>query len=247
MPRFGIVTLSYNKPKYIADTIRSVLNQTFTDFLYVVVDNSTIKKDQVMPIIRSFSDPRMIVIEESMDPARRQTVPINHVLSRKYSLFLKDKGCEYLKFLSDDDIIYENCLEELDKYFKENPNQKACYYWMHYCCLVDGERIPISDFNQQIVFNDKVNPDCIIDGGMLVYHSSILNDPILVSNLDKVHEGHADGVFMSRVAKLYPIPPLKMFLSENRAVDESCYNSRAFWRIFKNKREKEKSANELQG
>ncbi|MDF1507839.1 glycosyltransferase [Robertmurraya sp. DFI.2.37] len=61
LPIISIVMPVFNREKYIAETIESILNQTYTDFeLIIVNDGST---DKTREIIESFNDPRIILIE----------------------------------------------------------------------------------------------------------------------------------------------------------------------------------------
>ena len=230
MSRFGIVTLSYNKPKYVGDAISSVLNQSFGDFTYLVVDNSTDKKEETMEVVRSFKDDRLVVFEETFSDEQRKNIPINITLSTKYHLKLRELGCQFHKSLADDDIIYNNCFERVDEFLKANNTCQACYYWIHYYCVSCDRKILIRDFTNTVIFNSINSPDCIIDGGMVVFHGSALDkiDFGFVNN--KSEEVHMDGVFMSKISSVFPIIPLKEFLGENRATLDSCYQSKMFAR-----------------
>ena len=50
----SIITASYNSEKTIKDTIQSVLNQTFTDFEYIIIDGKS--TDKTVEIIKSFEN-----------------------------------------------------------------------------------------------------------------------------------------------------------------------------------------------
>src|SRR6476660_676861 len=41
MPRFSVVMANYNKGRYIDEAIRSVINQTFTDWELIFVDDAS--------------------------------------------------------------------------------------------------------------------------------------------------------------------------------------------------------------
>lgn len=52
MLKFSLITVAYNSSKTISDTIQSVLNQTYNDIEYVIVDgNST---DNTLEIVKSY-------------------------------------------------------------------------------------------------------------------------------------------------------------------------------------------------
>ena len=51
-PRFSIVTVSYNSAKTIERTIKSVLNQTYKNFEYIIVDGAS--TDVTIDIVKNF-------------------------------------------------------------------------------------------------------------------------------------------------------------------------------------------------
>lgn len=53
-PKVSIITISYNAENMIDETIRSVLDQTFTDYEYVFIDGKS--KDGTVETIRSYLD-----------------------------------------------------------------------------------------------------------------------------------------------------------------------------------------------
>jgi len=56
-PRISVLTTVYNGEKYLAETIKSVLNQTFRDFEYIIIDDGS--TDKTKKIIKSFKDKRI--------------------------------------------------------------------------------------------------------------------------------------------------------------------------------------------
>ncbi len=62
-PKISAVMPFYNREKYIAQTIESVLNQTFTDFEFIVIDDGS--TDTSAEIVQQFvdKDPRIILVK----------------------------------------------------------------------------------------------------------------------------------------------------------------------------------------
>ena len=53
-PLISIITASYNNESTIKDTIKSILNQTYTNFEYVIVDGNS--KDKTLDLIEAYKD-----------------------------------------------------------------------------------------------------------------------------------------------------------------------------------------------
>jgi len=65
MPKVSVCMPCYNASKYINECIDSVLNQTFTDFEFVIVDDGS--TDKTVQIIKTYSDSRIRLIENEHD------------------------------------------------------------------------------------------------------------------------------------------------------------------------------------
>jgi len=59
-PRVSVVVPAYNNAEYIAETIESILRQTFTDFELIIADHSS--TDETLSIIEEYDDPRIRVL-----------------------------------------------------------------------------------------------------------------------------------------------------------------------------------------
>ena len=57
MPRVSVVMPTYNRAHFIAETVQSVLGQTFADFELIVVDDGS--TDNTKEVIGSLKDPRI--------------------------------------------------------------------------------------------------------------------------------------------------------------------------------------------
>ena len=109
---FSIITVSYNGEKYIYDTIRSVLSQTYENFEYIILDDNS--SDRSWEIITSFEDNRIRAI--------KNTSNIGEYSNRNKGVCIA-KG-EYVIFIDGDDIIYFNALQTFHHYLKLFPGCK---------------------------------------------------------------------------------------------------------------------------
>jgi len=97
--QISICIPSYNNEAYIAATINSVLNQSYTNFELIIVDDCS--KDKTWDIINSFNDARIKVYQNEK----------NLGMHGNWIKVLSLASGEYIKLLCGDDIIYPLCLE----------------------------------------------------------------------------------------------------------------------------------------
>ena len=65
-PKISILLSSYNHSKYLAESINSVLEQTFTDFELIIYDDGS--TDESWKIIESYKDPRIKKFHKTINP-----------------------------------------------------------------------------------------------------------------------------------------------------------------------------------
>lgn len=105
----------YNREKYLADAIESILNQTFTDFEFVIVnDGST---DSSLEILKSYSckDPRIILIEneKNLGIVKSVTRGIKHCTGK------------YIARMDSDDISHPHRLQMQYEFMETHPEIDA--------------------------------------------------------------------------------------------------------------------------
>ena len=64
-PIISIIMPNYNGEKYIQQTIDSILNQTFQDFEFIIIDDCS--TDNSVEIINSYQDDRIILLENEQN------------------------------------------------------------------------------------------------------------------------------------------------------------------------------------
>ena len=62
VPKISVVMSVYNGQKYLREAIDSILNQTFKEFEFIVIDDGS--TDKSVEIIKSYVDPRIILIKQ---------------------------------------------------------------------------------------------------------------------------------------------------------------------------------------
>ena len=97
---FSVVIPLYNKERYIYDTVLSVLNQTYTDFEVIIVNDSS--TDNSLFEVSRFQDSRLKIF----------TKP-NGGVSAARNFGIKKASHDYIAFLDADDLWKPNHLENI--------------------------------------------------------------------------------------------------------------------------------------
>lgn len=109
MPKVSVVIPTYNRAKYICETIDSVLNQTFQDFEIIIVNDGSSDNTEslVLEYIRKYPNRMKYVYQQNKGEAAARNTGI-----------MKSDG-EYIAFLDSDDIWLEQKLEKQIDYVKK--------------------------------------------------------------------------------------------------------------------------------
>ncbi|MEL7086522.1 MAG: glycosyltransferase family 2 protein [Cyanobacteria bacterium J06597_1] len=153
-PKVSVVIPAYNVEAYIADTIQSVLDQTFEDFeMIVVIDGSP---DYSAYVCRQFTDRRIRIIEQE-----------NRGLAGARNTGIRQAIGEYIAFLDGDDMWEPEKLEKHVQHLDALPQVGVSFsrsklfggqsaaYLMSCSGKVDGKRLlcrnPISNGSTPVV------------------------------------------------------------------------------------------------
>lgn len=100
MPFFSVIIPLYNKANFIAETLKSVQDQSFSDFEVIVVnDGST---DRSLDVVQQIQDERIQIISQD-----------NQGASSARNNGARLAKADWIALLDADDIWYKNHLEEL--------------------------------------------------------------------------------------------------------------------------------------
>ena len=115
LPAISVCIPTYNGAKYIAQTIESILNQTFTDFEIIVSDDGS--SDKTLEIVGSFNDPRIVRIDR-LSKVGAEANWNNAVATASASL---------VKLVCQDDLLYPQCLEVEVQTMSKSENQDVSF------------------------------------------------------------------------------------------------------------------------
>src|ERR1043165_3762231 len=98
--RVTVVTPSFNQGKYLEETIRSVVEQSYPDIEYIVIDGGS--RDESLEIIKKYED-RISYWQTGKD--RNAWDAINQGWARSTG--------EILCYLNADDVFTDNAIEKI--------------------------------------------------------------------------------------------------------------------------------------
>ncbi|OKH21126.1 glycosyltransferase family 2 protein [Chroogloeocystis siderophila] len=109
MKKVSVIIPVYNVEQYVADTINSVLQQSYTNFELIIIDDGS--PDKSREICQNFNDPRIkIICQKNRGVAAARNTGIRH-----------SQG-EYLAFLDADDLWLPQKLEKHIEHLENSPN-----------------------------------------------------------------------------------------------------------------------------
>lgn len=110
-PKISVLMPAYNTEKYIAEAIESILNQTFKDFEFIIIDDCSI--DRTWEIIQEYAskDDRIVALRNKK----------NLKLSGTLNKGIKIARGDYIARMDADDISFPNRLEKQLDFMEKHP------------------------------------------------------------------------------------------------------------------------------
>lgn len=104
----SIITPSYNSERFMSQTIESILNQTYTNWELIIVDDCS--SDETLSIVRKFTDERIRLyqLKENSGAAVARNTAMDHANGR------------YLAFLDSDDMWTKDKLTKQVYFMQKN-------------------------------------------------------------------------------------------------------------------------------
>ncbi|MBW4664430.1 MAG: glycosyltransferase family 2 protein [Chroococcus sp. CMT-3BRIN-NPC107] len=116
MLKVSIIIPAYNAMTYLPETIQSVLQQTFTDFEVLIVDDGS--SDNITEWANALTDKRIKLISQS-----------NLGVSNARNTAINLARAEYIAFLDADDLWQPTKLEKQVHFLDNNPNVGLVATW----------------------------------------------------------------------------------------------------------------------
>lgn len=146
-PEISIVMSVYNGEKYLYESVRSILGQTYENFEFIIIDDGS--NDKSGKIISEFDDNRIKLIKRT-----------NHGLAASLNYAVKNASGRIIARMDADDIAYPERLSMQYKYLESNEE-----------CVMVGSNADIIDKAGNYLYTSKLPADHK-DISILLKHTS---------------------------------------------------------------------------
>lgn len=110
MPKISVIMPAYNAEKYIGEAIDSILNQTYGDFEFIIIDDGS--KDKTAEIVCSYNDSRIKFVQNEHNLGVADTLNKGIELAQG----------EYIARMDSDDISMPERFEKQIEFLTDNPD-----------------------------------------------------------------------------------------------------------------------------
>jgi glycosyltransferase involved in cell wall biosynthesis len=151
-PQISVCIPVYNCEKFINKSIDSILNQDFSDFELIIIDNRS--TDNTVAVIKEYKDPRIKFFQNET----------NIGMLANWNKVLTLATAEYIKILPADDFMYPGTLRLQYEVFEKDKEKKIS--------LVCGRKNIIDD-NGKILFSRGYSKTATQDNGIKAINKTI--------------------------------------------------------------------------
>ncbi len=121
MAKVSIMLPDYNGGELVRESIESVLAQTYTDYVFYLIDNGS-TKDNTREILHSYKDPRIVHVD----------VDVNDGTSSAYNAVLNKITTLWVAIIHADDLWYPTKLEKQMAFLEQHPDYCILGTWYDY-------------------------------------------------------------------------------------------------------------------
>lgn len=134
--KVSCILVSYNRPKWVRQAIKSIADQTHRDFQLIVIDESTIL--EIDDVLKEFELPEVVFRKHLVSPLQRRS---QNRLSINLNIGLALVTGDLVCFLADDDYFYPTWFEQASAFFESHPEICSGYGKLVYSASPEMEFI----------------------------------------------------------------------------------------------------------
>lgn len=150
----SIVMPSYNTADYIAESIKSVQAQTYSNWELIIVDDCS--TDDSMDVIKAFKEPRIRLLQNEKNSGA--------AISRNYAL--REAKGKWIAFLDSDDIWLPDKLEKQIRFMEDN---NYSFSFTDYRICLNGTWMPYINTGPDVVTKKKMYDYCYFSTITVMY------------------------------------------------------------------------------
>jgi glycosyltransferase involved in cell wall biosynthesis len=209
MPSVSIVIPAFNRARFLAVTLESVLRQTFQDWECVVVDDGSTDGTSEIAFAFARRDPRVRV-------ARTQNSGASAARNRGFAL--TDPNSEFVTFMDSDDVWLPHALETLQVHARSDPAAAGAHALAEtidengevikpgsYAARgrhrlgLEGKELVQWPLSRPTNFSVLVNGNVLFPPGLVLAHRAIYEQ---VGGFDETLQGAEDWDMLIRISRL---------------------------------------------
>ncbi|MDI1256466.1 MAG: glycosyltransferase family 2 protein [Flavobacterium sp.] len=190
-PKISVLMPVYNCELYVKEAVQSILNQTFTDFELLIIDDAS--TDKTVNIIKEFNDSRINLIEKQINSGYTESL--------NYGLSIANGT--YIARMDGDDISLAERFEKQLAFLDTNPDVILCGSW--YSIINSDDVIALPENHEAIKIGLLQN--CCIGHPTVMIRSNSLNENDIKYNPEKEPAEDYDlWVRLLSIGKLHNLP-----------------------------------------
>lgn len=176
-PLVSVLIPSYNHSNYIAETLKSLCEQTYKNIELIIIDDGS--KDNSVEVIKSYM-PKLLESIESVNFFQQVNMGICKTMNRG----LKLANGKYFCILPSDDIMHQNFLKKQVRFLEDNAF--SCSYTNGY--HIDTAFLDNKEYHKGVPFSDSIPFKSGNIHSFLLEHVFRLPSPSFVYRLDILQE-----------------------------------------------------------
>ncbi len=194
----------YNSEKYLEKAIESILNQTYTNFEFLIIDDGS--TGSISDILHKYGDPRIRLVKNEN----------NLGLTKSLNKGLALANGEYIARMDADDISLPKRFEKQVSFLIKNPDI-ALVGTSNYIIDSQGTEIGSRIVPASVDFNDLLKENPFNHGSIMVKKSVLIS----MGGYNEFFRYAQDYELWLRIAKLYPVRNLIEPLYKQRVHTEN--------------------------
>lgn len=198
----SIIMPSYNTGQYISESIKSVQEQTYTDWELIIIDDCS--TDNSVEVINNFGDPRIVLIQNEKHSGA--------AISRNKAL--KAAKGRWIAFLDSDDLWLPQKLEKQIRFMTENDYH---FTFTDYRICLNGHWLPYINIGPDVVNKRKMYNYCYFSTITVMYDRETIG-LIQIADLKKNND-YAMWLKAIEKSNAYRLPEcLSFYIKHNKSV-----------------------------